>query len=195
MGMLLYAWMLGAVAAGPLPQQELAPQPELARFQATEVHMGVPFKIVLYAPDETTANRALSAAFARIAQLDKTLSDYDPQSELSCLGRASPTRRGVKVSDDLWRVLATAQALSRRSDGAFDVTVGPLSKLWRRARRKKALPPEDRLAAARHAVGFEHLRLDPAHRTVRLLRADHSGIETGTESEADSEKTSDEDSD
>ena len=105
-------------------------------------------------------------AMARIAALDKALSDYDLESELSKLsetsadfGRAAPA---VKVSDDLWTVLAQSQEISRASDGAFDVTIGPLTKLWRRARRWKELPEPESLAAAKAGVGYTFLKLDAA---------------------------------
>ena len=72
----------------------------LQRFSFTEVHMGAPWKIVLYAADETAANRAAQAAFARIEELNKALSDYDPESELSRLSDTSPSPQPVPVSND-----------------------------------------------------------------------------------------------
>ena len=67
----------------------------------------------------------------------------------------------VMLSDDLWTVLAFSQQISEQSGGAFDVTVGPLTKLWRRARRQKALPEPELFEPAKAAVGYKHLRLDP----------------------------------
>ncbi len=142
------------------------------RYQAAEVHMGTAIQIVVYAEDESTANKALAAAFAEIARLDSVMSDYRAESELSRLGAKSPTTEPVPVSDDLWKVLRRAQFFSRESEGAFDVTVGPLSKLWRRARRRNQLPAEDRLAEARRAVGYEALRLDEERQAVELRKAD-----------------------
>ncbi len=102
--------------------------------------MGVPFKIVLYVPDAAAANRAFQAAFSRIAELNRILSDYDMNSELSRLCRAAPTKVGIPVSEPLWRVLERSQAMAENSAGAFDVTVGPYVRLWRRARAKKSCP-------------------------------------------------------
>ncbi len=113
-----YAWLLGIAMVGAGP-----PEPSLKRFQSSQMQMGVEFKVILYASDRATANRAFQAAFDRIEQLNRTLSDYDPQSELSRLGSSSPNGKPVKVSDDLWRVLERAQELSRKTNGAFDVTV------------------------------------------------------------------------
>ncbi len=150
--------------------------------------MGVSFTIVLYAPDASTANRCFRAGFDRIEQLNRIFSDYDSTSEIGRLGSASPTKEPVRVSDDLWRVLRDAQALAERSGGAFDVTVGPLTKLWRRAQRRKEVPSPARLAEALAAVGTEHLRLDPQGQTVELMRPgmrlDLGGIAKGYAADA-----------
>jgi thiamine biosynthesis lipoprotein len=75
----------------------------------------------------------------------------------------------VPVSVELFDVLERAQKIARLSDGAFDVTVGPYVRLWRFARKRKVLPTPAEIAAARAAVGWQKLRLDPRARTVTLL--------------------------
>lgn len=144
--------------------------PPPQRFASTETHMGTKVEIVLYAGDHLAADTGFRAAFGRIAELDKIMSDYDADSELSRLSQASPTLQPQKVSRDLFHVLDEAQRLSRQSSGAFDVTVGPLTKLWRRARRQRELPRADLLAAARESVGYQYMQLDPEDSTVVLLR-------------------------
>jgi len=165
----------------------------LARHVRTELHMGVEFEVVVYSDDTALAEKALTAGMARVAALDQALSDYNLESELSRLSATSTVAGSpasgevkfpaVKLSDDLWTVLAFSQQLSQQSDGAFDVTVGPLTKLWRRARRQKALPDPELLQTARAAVGYQHLRLDPEARTAQLLkpnmRLDLGGIAKG----------------
>jgi thiamine biosynthesis lipoprotein len=145
--------------------------------------MAVPIKIVLYSGNSQLATKQAAAAFARFHALNAIMSDYDQQSELSRLSRSSGQGKAVKVSDDLWKVLAYAQTVSRQSDGAFDVTVGPLVHLWRRARRRRELPSAEQLAAARSLVGYRLVRLDPERRTVELLKAgmklDLGGIAKG----------------
>jgi thiamine biosynthesis lipoprotein len=143
---------------------------ELQLFEQSERHMGTAVTIKLYANDEAAANRAFFAAFQRVGQLDRTLSDYNETSELFRLSAAAPTAAAVPVSDDLWRVLFAAQAMAKTSDGAFDVTVGPLTKLWRRARRQKELPSTERLTEARAAVGVDAMQLNPTTQSVSLLR-------------------------
>jgi thiamine biosynthesis lipoprotein len=140
-----------------------------ARFEFAETHMGSEFKIVLYSPDEATARRASRAAFDRIAELDRAFSDYNPESELMrlCDGAGGPP---VKVSDDLFTILAQSRAMYERSGGAFDVTVGPVVRLWRRARRDRKMPGAENLARARALVSSALIELDPEARTVRLLK-------------------------
>jgi thiamine biosynthesis lipoprotein len=186
----------GCLSASPATLSLWAQAPEtLLPVRRRELHMGVEFEVILYAPSETQGNGALDQAFARIAELDKKLSDYDPASELSRLsetaalppgspfGQPLPKSTPIPLSADLWSVLVQADELSRRSGGAFDVTAGPLTKLWRRARRQNELPDPQRLAEARSAVGYQHLRLNPERRTAELLvgqmRLDLGGIAKG----------------
>jgi thiamine biosynthesis lipoprotein len=139
------------------------------RFTFTEAHMGTMFKIVLYAPEETAANRAAKAAFGRIATLDAIMSDYRPTSELMQLCQRAGGNP-VPVSEPLFYVLARAQEVSKLSDGAFDVTVGPVVRLWRRSRKTQQLPDPQKLTQARALVGYHNIRLDNEARTVQLLK-------------------------
>jgi FAD:protein FMN transferase len=172
----------GAMAFGTAPQCQPAAN-SLQRFEFTEPEMGVPFRIVLYTAAAEDAQAAARAAFNRIAQLNEIMSDYETDSELNELSRTSGLGKAVRVSDDLWRVLEKAQQLAQRSGGAFDVTVGPAVALWRRARRNQRLPEPERLVEAQKAVGYEHVRMNPADHTVELLvpgmKLDLGGIAKG----------------
>jgi thiamine biosynthesis lipoprotein len=174
------ASMLGACAA-----------PRLERHEYSEPHMGTTFRIVLYAPSASAADRAAAEAFRRIAELDAAMSDYDAASELSrlsALSTASAPTEPVHVSRDLWSVLVRARDVSRMSEGAFDVTAGPLTALWRRARRQHELPSDESLANALRGVGWRNLELDESARTARLLardmRLDLGGIAKGFAADA-----------
>ena len=164
--------LFGSAAAfwGTAIVARAADSPVVRRYEFAAPHMGTEFKILLYAPDEPAANRAARAAFDRVAALDRMLSDYDATSELGRLSATSPAKQGVPVGPELWTVLEKCQRLADETSGAFDVTVGPLTRLWRRARRQQQMPPKDRLAEALAATGYKHLRLDPNDRTVQLIR-------------------------
>jgi thiamine biosynthesis lipoprotein len=141
--------------------------------------------VVLYAADKPTAKKAADAAFARVAELDGIMSDYKKDSELILLCKKFATAVGepVKVSDDLFTVLQKADELSRKCDGAFDVTVGPVVQLWRLARRTQEIPDPKEFAAARAKVGYKLVKLDPKKKTVQLLtpgmQLDLGGIAKG----------------
>lgn len=160
-------------------------EPELSRYEFESPHMGTTFRVVLYAADKPTAEKAAKAAFARVAELDRVLSDYNPNSELMKLCKANDAAPGkpVKVSDHLFEVLCKAEVISTLSDGAFDVTVGPVVKLWRLARRTQELPERTELADALAKVGYLKMKLDPEGKTVALavagMRLDLGGIGKG----------------
>ncbi|MHB8902132.1 MAG: FAD:protein FMN transferase, partial [Thermoguttaceae bacterium] len=117
-----------------------AAEPGLKRFEFTGMEMASSVRIVLYAESEAVAKAAADAAFARFRQLNGIMSDYDPESEVRRLSASSGSGKAVEVGDDLWRVLCRSKELSELSDGAFDVTIGPVVRLWRRARREEVLP-------------------------------------------------------
>jgi FAD:protein FMN transferase len=177
MGRFWLAWLLTAGTAA------IACGGPVERFQFTQTEMAVPIRLVFYATDADNANKAAKAVFDRFHRLNQLLSDYDPESELRRLCQTAGSGTSVPVSIELWTVLEEAQRIARGSDGAFDVTVGPLVRLWRRAKRQKELPPPDRLAAAKQSVGYHLLHLDPQQRSVRLEKSgmllDLGGIAKG----------------
>jgi thiamine biosynthesis lipoprotein len=141
----------------------------LQKFVYEKAEMGLPFRISMYAPDEATAKAAADAAYDRISVLNGIFSDYDSDSELSRLSQTSGQGKAVHLSTPLWEVLVRAQEYAARSDGAFDITVGPLVSLWRRARHKQELPSPALIAEMKARVGYKNLRLDPEHHTAELL--------------------------
>ncbi|HEV3205198.1 MAG TPA: FAD:protein FMN transferase [Gemmataceae bacterium] len=160
----------------------LAADPGLHRFTFQEPHMGTQFRIILYAPDEILARKAAVEAFQRIATLDRIMSDYRPASELMQLCQKSGGTP-VRVSEELFFVLEKAQEVSQLSGGVFDVTIGPVVRIWRRARKIHELPNPEELAKARSLVGYANVRLDKKNQTVQLLKAgmklDLGGIAKG----------------
>jgi thiamine biosynthesis lipoprotein len=155
------------------------------RFEYEQPHMGTKFRIVLYAADQETADKAAKAVSARVEELNRIMSDYLPDSELMRLCKQSATKPAgpVKVGDDLFYVLAEGQKVAELSDGAFDMTVGPIVRLWRQARKDRLMPDEDERAAALKRVGYQKMKLDPKAKTVDLtvpgMLLDLGGIAKG----------------
>ena len=157
-------------------------------FTFRQVQMGGEFRLKLYAADEPAANRAAAAVGRRVKALSAALSDYHPGSELNRLCDRYAVGEPERVSDDLFAVLAAARRIGAASGGAFDVTVAPLVRLWRIARRRGELPDPRDLAAARSRVGWDRYTLDPAARTVTFtapdVRLDFGGIAKGYAADA-----------
>ncbi len=145
------------------------PEPALSRFEYARLRMGTSVRIVLYAPDEVQARQAVDSAFARIDYLEAALSHYRPDSEISRLS-ASSGHGERRVDPDLFRVLESASRFSRLTDGAFDITVGPLVALWREARRTQKPPDAKLLERARQVVGYRNVEIRQDSRTVRLKK-------------------------
>ncbi|MEX2284288.1 MAG: FAD:protein FMN transferase [Gemmatimonadota bacterium] len=158
-----------------------APVCAQVRHEYSEVHMGMPVRIVLFAATDSAAGSAARAAFQHIARLDDDLTDYRPVSEL----RKIEAHAGdwVSVKPSTFIVLARAIEIAQRTDGAFDPTIGPVVTLWRAARRAHRLPDRAALDSARALVSYKWLLLDSARNAVRLHRAgmrlDLGGIAKG----------------
>lgn len=137
------------------------------RLEFVEPHMGTLFRVTVYAPQAALARAAVTHAFARVKQLDEALSDYKPESELSRLTRHAPGE-WTPVSEDLFLLLEASQKLARDTGGAFDITAGPVIKLWRDARKSRRVPSQPAIAEALAHSGYKHLSLDERRRAVRF---------------------------
>jgi thiamine biosynthesis lipoprotein len=156
-------WLLGLSLSVVAPAGLARSEPH--RYEAVEPHMGTLVRITLYAPGEQAARDAFRAAFDRIRDLDRILSDYRPDSELNQITTAT-AGRAVRVSEDLFAVLSASQELAEATGGAFDITQGPVIRLWREARATARLPDSAALQDAARRSGFRKLHLDAGQRTV-----------------------------
>jgi len=129
--------------------------------------MGTIFTIYLYARDGIEAEAALEAAFEEIERVEEAFSNYRASSELSRINRLA-AQQAVTTDPEMFALLETAQAHGRRSDGAFDVTVGPLMRAWGFFRGEGRYPTNEELRRARQIVGQDKMQLESARRTVRF---------------------------
>jgi thiamine biosynthesis lipoprotein len=164
------------------PALGIDPASSVRRYEYSIERMGTRVRIVLYAQDEMAGQRAANAAFERIEELEQALSDYREESELNRICREA-VNRPQGVSPELFYVLEQAQKFSRLSGGGFDITIGPVVRLWREARRSQRLPTATEIAKARALVDYRNLELDAPTRTVMLKRSgmqlDLGGIAKG----------------
>jgi thiamine biosynthesis lipoprotein len=174
MGRKVWIWLIGAglpwVAVHNAVLGQATGDTAVRRFEFSQIEMAITVRIILYSADEPAATAAAKAAFDRVHELDGILSDYDSGSELRRLCDTAGQHKAVPVSPDLWKVLEHAQHVAGLSGGAFDETVGPVVRLWRRARRQKELPSPEALKKARELVGYRNVLLDPERKTVELLK-------------------------
>lgn len=153
----------------------------VTRFEFTAEKMGVPVRILFYAPSESVAEEAAEAVWARFDELNATLSDWDPESEIIQACRATEASgERAPISADLRRALEESRKFCELTRGAFDPTVSPIVKLWRRSRYFHERPPEKILNEAKSKVGLDvwdlnedGLRADPG------VRFDVGGIAKG----------------
>jgi thiamine biosynthesis lipoprotein len=145
--------------------------------------MGTQFRIVFYHHSSQAPAQLEARLLQRIDELNSVFSDYQSDSEASQLSKAAGSGQMTAVSHDLWMVILASQEFSKDTYGAFDVTVGPLSKLWRRAIRQKELPPEDQITSAKDLVNFRRIKLKKSKNQVELtkagMRLDFGGIAKG----------------
>jgi thiamine biosynthesis lipoprotein len=150
----------------------------------TRVHpaMGTDFTLYIYAADAAAADSEADRAFAIVDQLEALLSNYQPQSELSRINSEAGSH-AVTTDPDTFRFLEESLAWSKRSDGAFDITVGKLMKAWGFFRSTGHVPTDAELAHVRAETGWKHVVLSAGTRTVRFtapgVELDPGGIGKG----------------
>jgi len=157
-------------------------QQNVLRLEKSADAMGSTYTIALYGTDRVQMEAAVDAAFDEAQRLDDLLSNYLPGSQWSEVNR-NASAKPVKVSPELFDVISACEAYSRASEGAFDITVGPLMKVWGFYKGTGHLPHKPEVAAALAKVGYQHIVLDKAAQTVRFDRAgvemDPGGIGKG----------------
>ena len=171
-------WALAVLAVALAAGCKRAPQ----QYKETRPLMGTLVSITTFGEDREKLREATTAAFQRMKEAAALFNKYDKTSELSKLNQAGQGKSEV-VSDELALVLKKSLEVSDVSGGAFDVSVGPLLKLWREAGKAGERPEATALADAKRRVGYKHLQLDQAKRSVALtapgMQLDLGGIAKG----------------
>lgn len=167
-------------ACGRLPVPAAAPAVEFGGLA-----MGSPFRVKLAGPAAAPALQvaARAAVTDALEAVESAMSTFRPQSELSRFN-AQATTRPIPLSPDTFAVFALAQRMSAATDGAFDITVGPIVDAWGFGPgRHERIVETAETDALRRRVGWRFLSLDPAALTVTKehpgIRADLSGIAKG----------------
>lgn len=177
----LISWILAApVASGQVQNPARDAQPQV-RFERSVDAMGTTYTVALYGPDRFSLEAATDEAFEEVRRLDEMLSNYRPESEWSRVNREA-FQQPVRVSDELFSLLERCLEYSRQSEGAFDITVGPLMKIWGFYKGSGRIPHRAEIRAAQARMGWQAIELDAQTRAVRFtkkIEMDPGGIGKG----------------
>jgi len=156
--------------------------PDSGRTRKYQFLMGTSVEVEAYGGTDDVRREAIEKAFNAFIEVDRLMSNYRNDSELSLVNRVA-AQRALHVSDPMFAVLTAAQQVSARSHGAFDVTVGPLVRLWGFRDQKPHLPTGSELAAVRPLIDYRQVLLGQDDHSVRFTRAgmelDLGGIAKG----------------
>src|SRR5215510_13600601 len=168
--LVLSLWLCGSVANLSLGR---AMERQTRRYEDSRVSMGCLYAVVVYGRDLARLREAAAAALDEVDRIDRLMSNYKKDSELSRVNREA-AKAPVKVDPELFDFIAECLRYGRESEGAFDVTVGPLMKAWGFFRGEGRMPGEAELAHARNNVGYQHVILNQKDGTIFF---DKAGVE------------------
>jgi len=156
---------LAAFALAAQPAQ----QPELLRVEGSADAMGTGFSIIAYGEDRGRLESIVSEGLEEARRLDEMLSNYKPDSEWSLVNREA-ANGPVHITAELFQLLTACVEYSKESEGAFDISVGPLMKVWGFYKGTGHLPHRAEVWGAMNLVGYQNIILDSAHQTVRFAK-------------------------
>lgn len=149
--------------------QPALPKRELLRLEESAGAMGITYTVILYGYSMVRMQVAVDAAFQEVRRVDRMLSKYRPDGELGEVNRHA-AERPIKVTPELFALLSECERYSRESEGTFDITIGPLMKVWGFFRGTGRLADKQQVAQALEKVGHRNVVLDAANGTVRFVR-------------------------
>ncbi len=164
-----------------LPAHSLAQQPSerstsdskdhtIEAYEARFPALGTLVEIKIFSADAELVGQTVKAAELRTKAIEATLTDYDPESEASSLTERALGEQFIGVSSDLWNMLAASERWYNISGGAFDASLGSLTRQWRSARRTKQPPTEEQRQQAFQRSGWSNVQLDADSKSVRFKR-------------------------
>lgn len=156
---------------------------QLQRFSFSETKMAAPFSIIFYDDDSVHAAITAQKCFKLVDEYVLVYSDYIDSSEINLLCKKSGTGGKTFVSAQLMDILLQAKAAYIKSNKSFDITLGPLTRLWRKARKENLFPDDNAVKEKLALTGFEKIIIDSLEQTVQLLQPnmqlDMGGIAQG----------------
>lgn len=146
------------------------------------VVMGTIARITVITDSVENGQKSINAAFDCFQNIEDMMSYHLPDSQLSLVNH-NAFGHAVPVSDDLFEVIKKSIEFGKLSDGAFDITIGPVEDLYRAAEKQNILPTDEQIAAAKAKTGYEKIIIDEKNKTVRFavdgMKLDLGGIAKG----------------
>jgi thiamine biosynthesis lipoprotein len=124
-----------------------------------QVAMGTAIEITLIGDNEEAATKAALRALQEMKRIEQLMSPWIESSDVFRINQSSG-KEWVKISHETLAVIKKAQEISELSDGRFDITVGPLAELWRKAREKKIPPSAEEVKEKLGLVNFKNIEID-----------------------------------
>src|SRR5436190_8046604 len=155
---------------------------QLKRFEFPNNKMGSSFNIIFYHTDSAEVVSLSKECFLIVDSLDNIFSDYRSESEV---GRLALQKNliDIKISDELFSMIVRSKDVWERSDKTFDITIGALTQLWRKAKKENRFPSEAEIKAAKELTCFKNLIINESSKTISFkkpgIRLDFGGIVPG----------------
>ena len=155
---------------------------QLKRFQFSQNKMGSPFNIIFYCNDSVEAAKLSEQCFALVDLLNNIFSDYSPASEVGRLASLEVVK-DQKISDELFQMILESKQAWLKSGKTFDITIGALTQLWRKAKNVNRFPTESEVKETKRSTGFENLVINENSKTISFkkpgMHLDFGGIVKG----------------
>ncbi|HLY63164.1 MAG TPA: FAD:protein FMN transferase [Terriglobia bacterium] len=143
------------------------------RYQDSHDAMGTTFDLAAYGADGEFLAAVFNEVFEEIDRLEQQMSKFRYESEISHINR-NASRHSIMVEPKLFGLIQCALRVSAQTDGAFDITIGPLMKSWGFFRHQGRVPGDGEIGEILKSTGHMHVKSDSAARTVRF---DHERVE------------------
>ena len=154
---------------------------QFSKFTFQRPKMGSPFSITVFADDALMLLPIIEKAYTRVDSLNKIFSDYLESSEINTV--CQRTQIWQPISKDLYHLLQISADAHKITNGSFDITVGQIVKVWRKARKTKQIPDDAELQAALRKTGFKNIEIDENSPQIRFntegILLDFGGIAKG----------------
>ena len=141
---------------------------QLKRFEFSGNKMGSSFNLIFYHTDSAEAESLSKECFLIVDSLNNIFSDYSSESEVGKLALQT-NQTDIKVSDELFSIIKRSKDAWERSGKTFDITIGALTQLWRKAKKENRFPSEAEVKAAKDLTGFKNLTINERSKTISFI--------------------------